>query len=1379
MASLGETEPLEVVMGDVGSVEGLLQQVGPYRVEERLGAGGMGEVFRAFDERLGRAVALKQILPERAANSRARGRFRREARSAARLNHPNIVKVHDILARDDGDWIVMELVEGETLAKRLESGPLAMERALSLARELAAALAVAHDEGIVHRDLKANNVLITPEGHIKILDFGLAKQVLQPQESSSISIDGQLLGTPRAMSPEQAMGRKVDLRSDLFSLGSLLYEAVTGVAPFRGQGPLETLRRVCTHQQTPAHELVPTVSQGFSRVLEQLMQKDPMHRPQTAAEVVGALECLSARSEDAIETLVEDDLTVVDGALSGGGGEKRQVTVMGCELVSADESAGSLDPELLIEVVGEFEEAVHGIVRSYEGSVANFLGHRAIVHFGYPKSHEDDAERAVRAAFAIVDWAKGVQPPGTAESGGLSVRCGLHTGAAVVLGLRTEDEQLVLGPTLDRVSELQRLAEPGQVLISELARGVIRSHYSSEILRNPRIEAVSTRRVFEIFPVKDASGPWGLWTESEPMIGRDRELEFLAGRLQLAEAGQGQVALLMGEAGIGKSRLVHALRRQVVENHNVRWLDIYGSAFAQNSPLYPLTGLMEKIFEFGMDDSAGQKYKKMEEYLRQAGLDSGQLGPLLASVMNLEIESESEPSRLSPQRQMELTLLGLKSMIFHIAKHRPLVLFVEDLHWIDPSSLDLIDLLVEEINADRILILLTFRPEFENRWLHKKQVTQLHLSRLPETDVRALIHRVTQGQDLPDVVEEQIHLKTDGIPLFVEELTRNLLESDLMVQRGGCYELNREIDELQIPSSLRDSLNARLDRLGAAKEVAQIGATIGREFSYRLLTRISALPNKKLEHALEKLVEAELVIKRGFSRRRRYVFRHALIRDAAYESILGRRRKEYHTNIATILVNQFDGIVGSQPELVAHHFTEASVYPRAIEYWQKAGNQAASRSANYEAIRHVESGLRLLEYVPSRAERDTMELHLQSILGPVMIINRGFAAPEVEEVFNRAYDLCEAVGESAQLGWILKGLTQFADTRAELDRALGLAHRVIDLSQSTEDPQLEITGYFLLGVVLHHRGDILAAHHANEKTLELNWSIGDVDSYAEPRIAAETKTHLAFEYWMEGFPDKALEVVNEAVHLARQASNSSNSSTLGWALSWCTLIHSLRRDYSEVQRIGREASEVCEEVGIPIWLAQTKMLVAYSGAIGNIGGEVVEEVENIENSISAFCSSGARVWRGFMDSHLIEASITSGEGSWRRMRELAAERFESCAKSGELFWQPEILRLRGQLAMEDSSGSLSCRIRDAERYFRKAIDSAQTMGAKSLALRAAISLNELPFNKSTRSQDLEQRSIETLSEIYEGFTEGFGTGDLRRAREIISSVRRGAAQGPS
>jgi class 3 adenylate cyclase len=700
--------------------------------------------------------------------------------------------------------------------------------------------------------------------------------------------------------------------------------------------------------------------------------------------------------------------------------ERRQLTVLFCDLVDSTVLASQLDPEEWREVVRAYQDTCAKVIARFEGHVAQYLGDGLLVYFGYPQAHEDDAQRAVRAGLGIVEALSQLHTRLAQERGvHLAVRLGIHTGLVVVgeVGGGPRQEQLALGETPNLAARLQGIAAPNTLVISAATLQLLGGFFACQPLGTPTLKGIAQPlAVYRVLYENTARSRLeaAARTGLTPLVGRAQEVGLLLERWRQVKEGVGQVVLLSGEAGIGKSRLVQVLKDQVATEPQAWLTPCQCSPYYQHTALYPWIELLERVvLRFEREESPSQKLRKLEGFLVQYGLPLVEVVPLFAALLSLPLGTDYAPLNLAPEQQKRQTLQALLTILLRIAVQQPVLFVMEDLHWVDPSTLELLSLLVDQGPTARILALLTFRPDFSPPWTGRSHLTQVTLHRLPRQPVAEMIGQIAHGKVLPTAVVEQIVAKTDGVPLFVEELTKMVLESGLLQEREERYALTGPLPPLAIPATLHDSLMARLDRLATVKGLAQLGATLGREFSYELLHAVSSWDEGTLQRGLRQLVEAEFLYQRGLPPQAMYLFKHALIQEAAYQSLLRSTRQQHHQHIAQVLEARFPEICATQPELLAHHYTEAGLMAQAIPYWQQAGTRAIQRSANMEAIAHVQRGLALVATLPDLPQRPQHEFDFLTTLGPALMATKGYAAQEVVQAYTRARELCQQVGETA------------------------------------------------------------------------------------------------------------------------------------------------------------------------------------------------------------------------------------------------------------------------------------------------------------------------------------------------------------------------------
>ena len=850
----------------------------------------------------------------------------------------------------------------------------------------------------------------------------------------------------------------------------------------------------------------------------------------------------------------------------------------------------------------------------------------------------------------------------------------------------------------------------------------------------------------------EAAGSTGL----TPLVGREQEVELLQERWAQVKDGLGQVVLLSGEAGIGKSRLVQVLTEQVATEPQAWLTPCQCSPYHQNSALYPMIDLLERVaLRFEREESTPQKLRKLEGFLVQYGLPLAETVPLFAALLSLPLTADYAPLTVSPEQQKQQTLHALLTILLRIAAQQPVLFVMEDLHWVDPTTLEFLSLVVDQGPTARILTLLTFRPDFTPPWTGRAHLTQVTLSRLPRRQAAEMTGQVAHGKALPPEVVEQIVAKTDGVPLFVEELTKMVLESGLLQERAERYELTGPLPPLAIPTTLHDSLMARLDRLATVKAMAQLGATLGREFSYELLQAVSPWDEGSLQRGLHQLVAAEFLYQRGLPPQAIYLFKHALIQETAYQSLLRSTRQQYHQRIARVLEAQFPETAETQPELVAHHYTEASLSAQAIPYWQGAGERAIQRSAHLEAMGHLSRGLELLKTLPDTPERTQQELRLCIALGSPLITTRGFAAPEVGQTYARARELCQRVGDTPQLFPVLRGLWRFYQAGGDLRTAHELAAQCLSLAQRIQDPASLVEAYEVLGITFYHLGEVSPAR----TYFEHGTSLYDPQEHhalaflygEDPGVACLSR--VAHVLWMLGYPDQALQKDAEALTLA---SELAHPFSMTYALIFAALLHHYRREIPQAQARAQAVMALSTEHGFPSWLYMGTMLWGWALAAQ---GFAEEGIAQIRQGLAAYRATGEEVRCPYYLALLAETYGNTGQTAAGLTT--LTEALATAHTTGERWWEPELHRLRGELLLTRSTEKHA----EAETCFHQALDVARHLQAKSLELRAAMSLSRLWQHQGKRDE-----ARELLAPIYGWFTEGFDTADLQEAKALLEEM---------
>ncbi len=1039
--------------------------------------------------------------------------------------------------------------------------------------------------------------------------------------------------------------------------------------------------------------------------------------------------------------------------------ERRQLTVLFCDLVDSTRLAGQLDPEDLREVVLAYQAVCVEVLQRFDGHVAQYLGDGLLVYFGYPQAHEDDAQRAVRTGLRILD---GMGTLNTrlevAKSMRLAVRIGIHTGAVVVgtMGSGGRHEQLALGETPNLAARLQSLATPDTVVISDTTHRLVQGYFRCDDLGNLGLKGVETpRRVYRVVAESAAQSRLDVAaaTGLTPLVGREPEVGLLRERWAQSQEGLGQVVVLSGEAGIGKSRLVQVLTERVVDA-GTPCLTLRCSPYHTHSAFYPVIEHLQRLLQWPRDATPAARLAMLEQALQTAGLPL-EVVPLLAALLSLPVPEGYPPLTLSPQRQKQQTLEALVAWLLADAARQPVLAVWEDLHWADPSTLELLGLLIDQTPTARLLLVLTCRPEFRPRWMARSYLTQITVTHFTRQQIEQMAMRVTGGKPLPAEVVQQIVAKTDGIPLFVEELVKTILESGLVREEAERYVLTGPLPPLAIPATIQDALMARLDRLAPVKEVAQLGAVLGREFAYALLRAVVPLDEAALQHGLTQLVEAELLYQRGHPPLATYVFKHALVQDTAYRSLLKSTRQQYHQRIAQVLVERFSDMLETQPELVAQHYTEAGLAEQAILYWQQAGHVAQARWAHEEAIAHLTTGLAMLMTLPETRERDWQELTLRINLGKSLAATKGWAAPEAEATYVRAWEICQQASDTPHLLSVLWGLAHVSVVRADLPKHREVGARIRSLAEQQSNTLFLLVAHWLTGQNLLHVGEFTAGLEQLEQAYTL------YDAQHHPTyvtlfgvdIGVFTLCYMSHALWSLGYPEQAVQRSHKALGLAQEMQHPF-SKTL--AQVYTATLQQFRREPHTANAHAEVAIALCIEHDFAYYRAWAMII---QGWCLRRRQQLETGTTQMQEGLTALRATGGELRLSYYLALLAEAR---GEDNQPAVGlGLVTEAFTHQVTTQERWTEAELYRLKGELLLARSAEQHT----EAEASFQQALEIARQQQAKSLELRAAMSLARL-----WQQQGKPVAARQLLAPLYGWFTEGFDTADLQEARALLEEL---------
>ena len=1033
--------------------------------------------------------------------------------------------------------------------------------------------------------------------------------------------------------------------------------------------------------------------------------------------------------------------------------ERRRISVMFCDVVGFTTLSSHLDPEDLSEVIRAYQACVARTIARFDGFIARYVGDGVLIYFGWPEARETDAERAVRAALAVITEIG--RAPISREK--VRVRIGIATGLVVVgepIGTGEARQQTAIGETPNLAARLQGLAGPDSVVIDAATRRQIGDLFDCRDLGLHSLkglpEPVQAWQVVEEAAVESRfealhSGTWA------PLVGRDEELDLLLRRWQQAKSGNGRAVLLSGEPGIGKSRLTVALSEQIGTEPHTR-LRYFCSPHHQNSALYPVIIQLERAAGFERDDGPEAKLDKLETLLGPAA-EIGDVS-LLVELLSVPGGDRFAPLELSPQRKKEGILAALLRQLEGLARTQPALIIFEDLHWIDPTSCEFLDLVLARIDCLPILLAATFRPEFQPRWVGQAHATVIALNRLGHGDGALMVERLAGNTALlpPDVIAEIVE-RTDGVPLFLEEMTKAVLEAG--VERGGEIAASVPSAGLGVPATLQASLMARLDRLGpAAKGVAQIGAAIGREFSYELVASVGELAEERLQDALQRLVVAGLVFQRGTPPVAAYLFKHALVQDTAYNTLLRGPRRQLHARIAEAFTAHYPELMDSQPELFAQHYAEAGLIEKSAAYWGKAGHSSAARSAMAEAAAQFQKGLDQLGLLPDSPERQRQELEFCSALGAVLRSLKGSAAPELGRVFARARELWEQLGFPSEFLHITYLQSRYHVYRGELGSALHLDDELLRLSRQRSND--------LVGLILGHTSsglNLMAAGRFASSRSHLEAALALCDPISHRSLGNQVGIHpygsaypcLGIVLLCLGFPDQALTRSSAAIAEARRLAHAP---TLVAGLAWSAKPLALIGDKIALNERATQMLAVATEHGFARLRAVGTI---FRGWVKVENGAVAEGVSLMRTGWTAYRATGAEGYLTDLIALLARACEIAGQIE-EAMTHLN-DAMQIAESTGERWLAAELYRYKGQLLLRQGHSEA------AEELYRKALSIAKAQEAKLWELRAAVSLARLWGEQGRRAA-----GRDLLAHVYGWFTEGFDTADLKEAKALIDEL---------
>ena len=1039
--------------------------------------------------------------------------------------------------------------------------------------------------------------------------------------------------------------------------------------------------------------------------------------------------------------------------------ERRQVTVMFSDLVGSTALSACMDPEDLREIISAYQQCAVEAVRRFDGFVARYMGDGVLVYFGYPRAHEDDAERAIRAGLEVITAVTALKTRAF-----LQTRVGIATGLVVVgdlIGSGESQERDVVGETPNLAARLLGIAEPNTVVICNSTRRLLGNLFELEDLGPRVIKGID--RPTRAWAVLQASSVASRFEALHPMgltalVGRKEEFELLQRCWFKATDNEGQVVLLSGEAGIGKSRLTTAFVEFLAGERHVR-LRYFCSPLHTDSALYPIIGQMERAAGLTRVDPPQTKLDKLDSVLEQTST-SAQDSALFAEMLSLPNDGRYPTLDLTPQQRRQRTLEALVLQGEALARSCPVLMVFEDAHWADPTSLELLGRVVDWVRTRSVLLIVTFRPDFEPGWA-VKHVTPLSLTRLAPREVGVMIDHIVGNNPLQANIRQEIIERTDGIPLFVEEMTKAVLEAE---SEGDARRAAALVPSpaLAVPATLHASLTARLDRLGPAKELAQIGAAIGRELSHPLLAAVVRKPEAELQTALDRLIGAGLLLQQGSAPYATYFFKHALVRDAAYSTLLREPRRALHARIAETLESQFADICENQPELLARHCTEAGQIEKAAALWGKAGLRSAQRSALVEAAEQLRRALAQIATLATTPALRREEIKLQVALITPLLHVSGYAAPETRAAVERArllIEQAEALGEppedplllfSVLYGFWVANLVAF---NGDVMRELAVQFLALADKQTATGPLM--MGHRLMGLSLLHTGDIVdgRAHLDHAITLYDPAEHRPLATRFGQDIGAATLSWKSLAYWLLGYPQTALADAEHALKVARELGHSA---TLMYVLNFSAWTHIYCGNYARANALVDEFSAFKDQTGSLFWGAWGMM---QRGCLLALTGKASDAVQTITSGLTAMRATGTTMWMPLWLSYLTRANAEIGR--FDEAGRCIGEAMAAVETAKEKWCEAEVNRIAGEIALLSPEPDVA----KAEAYFERALAVAREQQAKSWELRAAMSMARLWRDQGRRPQ-----ARDILALVYGWFSEGFGTLDLKQAKAMLDEL---------
>ena len=1026
--------------------------------------------------------------------------------------------------------------------------------------------------------------------------------------------------------------------------------------------------------------------------------------------------------------------------------ERRQLTVLFCDLVGSTAISDQMDAEDFRQVILDYQQVAQKVVLRYGGYIAQYLGDGLVIYFGYPKGHEDAPKAAVRCGLGLLQALAFANQQRSAENKkALNVRIGVHTGQVVV------DYNLALGDTTNIAASLEGLAQTNSMLISQDTYKLVAGWFEAITKGIHQLKGIT--QPMEIFQVLHESGAKSrleiaMHKGFSPLVGREEEIQLLERAWKQAKNKQGQIVLISGEAGIGKSRLLDSIKKEVAIEADAWLTEIHCLIHYQNTPFHPIIDLLEQVvLQFEPEDTMGHKMAKLEGFLLQAGFSLDQSIPIFADLLSLPLPAGYSVVNVTPSGRKKRIINAVLTALFARANQQPVLLIIEDLHWADASTLEWIDLLMYQLPTYAILAVTTSRPEFQAPWVGRSNMTQLTLQRLGTERIEAICLHQTNGKKLPLELLEQIKEKTDGIPLFVEELTRMVLESGMLLEQENHYEINGPLQSLKIPSTLKDSLISRLDNLNSVKELAQIGSVLGREFSFKLLQSVSGRTAQDLEKDLKQLINSELLYQRGLLPEANFIFKHALIQDTAYESLLKNRKKLLHQRVANVLEQEFPNLIQTKPEILAHHLTEAALFDTAILQWERAGQMAAQRFSTRESVYHLKKGLSLLNRLENPNFKIEKEADLLATLTPILQLSYGNS--DNQDMTTRWLNAAKATQDIHKIHDAYIGQFNYLMFSTNYQESEPFGQEIIKLGQERNDHFMYANSLFFYGILKSLLGQHPASADYYNRALELYDPEIHLNKsyYHTGNIKANILTYGSITLHLLGQTDQALIDVQAAHQLVHQIKQPSS---IYANAAFYSRLYLSRKEYDQVETIALPALKLAEENGDTFLIA---LLTYYLNTAYAHQG-------NLEAAHTAYkiMTKLYESYKAFRVAFLVFLADAFGKlGAVEKGLHIVTESLEHIEKTQEGLFVPELFRVQGDLLALQNPNA-----KEVENCYLKAMTIAAEQKDLWHELLAAKSLA-----KYLEQQGKTMEGYKLLQEVYQKFTEGFDTIDLKEAKEFL------------